>query len=107
MKLFRRISASALAALVGATTLAAQAPATPPAQQVITFDQALHLALTQSTLIKQAENANSIDATSVKQSRLAFLPNLSLSASTADNLGRNFSESEGAIVNQTTQSVNG
>src|SRR5262245_53764037 len=108
MKLFRTISASTLLALVGAAALDAQAPVTQPApDQVITFDQALHLALTQSTLIKQAENANSIDATSVKQSKLAFLPNLSLSASTADNLGRNFSESEGRVVDQTTQSVNG
>jgi outer membrane protein len=86
----------------------AQTPATSLASDpVITFDQALHLALSQSAAIKQAENANSIDATSVKQSRLAFLPNLSLSASTADNLGRNFSESEGRVVDQTTQSVNG
>jgi len=108
MKLLRTISASALLVLVGAAALDAQTPAPQPApDQVITFEQALHLALTQNTLIKQAENANSIDATSVKQSKLAFLPNLSLSASTADNLGRNFSESEGAIVNQTTQSVNG
>ena len=107
MKQFRWMMVSTLVAVGSATRLGAQAPATPPAQHVITFDEALHLALSQNTLIKQAENANSIDATSVKQSRLAFLPNLSLSASTADNLGRNFSESEGRVVDQTSQSVNG
>jgi outer membrane protein len=107
MKQFCRIVASTLLVLGGAAAADAQAPATRPAQQVITFDQALKLALSQSTTIKQAENTASLDATSVKQSRMAFLPNLSVSANTANNVGRNFSESEGTIVTQNTQSVNG
>src|ERR1041385_1102499 len=103
MNQFRRMVASTLLVLGGATVADAQAAPTPPSA-VITFDEALKLALSQSTVIKQAENSASLDATSVKQSKLAFLPNLSVSASTAENLGRSFSQSDGAIVDQTTQS---
>ena len=106
MKLFRRILATAFVAVGSAATLGAQAAPTP-SSQVITFDEALKLALSQSTVIKQAENTASLDATSVKQSKMAFVPNLSVSASTADNLGRNFSQSDGRIIDQTSQSVNG
>jgi outer membrane protein len=41
----------------------------------------------------------------VRLQQLQFLPSLSLSTSGAQNLGRSFNESEGRIVDQTTQSM--
>jgi len=88
--------------------LGAQQPvgrSAPPAT-VVTFDQALKLALTQNTGIKQAQNAAALNSTAVTQSKLAFLPNLSISANTAQNYGRNFSQTDGQIINTTTNTLN-
>ena len=94
--------------LVVALSAGAQQPvgtSGPPAT-VITFDQALKLALTQNTGVKQAQNAAALNSAAVTQSKLAFLPNLSVSANTAQDYGRNFSQSEGTIINTTTNSLN-
>src|SRR3954465_4007996 len=76
------------------------------ATQPITFDDAVRIALAQSTTIRQAKNTAAMDAASVQQQKLSFLPDLRVSTSTASTLGRNFSEAEGRIVDQTTQSLN-
>ena len=95
-------------ALAAFASLGAQQPAgqaAPPAT-VISFDQALKLALTQNTGVKQAQNAAALNSATVTQSKLAFLPNLSLTANTAQDYGRNFSQSEGQIINTTTNTLN-
>ena len=86
--------------------LAAQQPASAPAR-MITFDDALRLALQQNTTVKQAENTAAMNSANVAQSKLAFLPNLSISANSAQNYGRNFSQSDGQIVDQTINTMNG
>jgi len=105
-----------LALLVaGAPALGAQgaqpaqsAQATQPTQpaQSITFDDAIRIALRQNTTLKQATNSAALDAATVRQQRLQFLPDLRVTTNTGQNYGRSFSESEGRIIDQTTQSLN-
>jgi outer membrane protein len=95
-------------ALMGASRLDGQQPAAsaaPPAT-VVTFDQALKIALTQSTGIKQAQNTAALNSAAVTQQKLAFLPNLSLSANTAQSYGNNFNTTDGQLVNTTTNTLN-
>ena len=87
---------------VAAPVLGAQ---TSPAQ-TITFDDAIRIALRQNTTLRQANNAASLNAASVKQARLSFLPDLRLTTSTGQNYGRTFSTDEGRIIDQTTNSLN-
>src|SRR5215218_1254787 len=76
------------------------------AQQKITFDEAVTIALRQNVSLLQAKNAAAVQSAEVTQQKLQFLPNLSLNTSTGQSYGRSFSQSEGAIINQTTESVN-
>ena len=85
--------------------LPAQQTASPPSGQRITFDDAISLALKQNIAVRQAANAADLSDATVKQQKLQLLPDLRLSLSGADNVGRNFSQSDGAIVNQQTQSL--
>jgi outer membrane protein len=89
-------------------TLGAQQPvgSPPAAGTVVTFDQALKLALTQNTGVKQAQNSAALSSAAVTQSKLAFLPNLNVTANTAQDYGRNFSQTDGQIFNTTTNTVN-
>ena len=93
---------------VAAAALAATAPLSaqqPTAAKTITYDEAIGLALTQNLAVKQAENATSLSEAAVKQQQQQLLPDLRLSVSGANNVGRNFSQSDGAIINQQTQSL--
>jgi outer membrane protein len=91
---------SVLSVLGGAAALPAQEP------RVITFDDAVRIALTRNATLRQAANAASLDAVAVQQAKRQFLPDLRLSAQTAQNYGRSFSEAEGRTLNETTQSLN-
>lgn len=97
-----RVGALAAAALFGA---AGQAIAQQPAKTV-TFDDALRIALEQNTGVRQAKNSAALSSATVTQQKLAFLPNLSLSTNTGQSYGRNFSTSDGRIVDQTTNTLN-
>ena len=74
--------------------------------QTITFDDAIRIALRQNTSLQQASNAAENNAAAVKQQRLSFLPDLRLSTNTGQSYGRTFSQDEGRIINETTQSLN-
>jgi outer membrane protein len=94
--------------LLGAPTLAAQTPTatTSTAQpQVITLQEAVRIALQRNTQLRQAENSAELDELAVRTARQAFIPDLALRTSTSQSYGRNFSQDEGRIVNQTTESV--
>lgn len=99
----QRLLTLAAAVLAVAAPLAAQQPA---AAQTITYQEALRLALSQNIAVKQAENASSLGEATVRQQKLQLLPDFRLSVSGANNVGRNFSQSDGAIINQQTQSLN-
>ena len=97
-----------IGAMIAGVPLGGQQPAplAPRPATPITFDQALKLALTQNTGVKQAQNSAALSGATVTQQKLAFLPSLSLSANTAQAYGRNFSQSEGTILNTTTNTLN-
>jgi outer membrane protein len=73
--------------------------------ETITFDDAIRIALKQNTTLEQANNAAALDAANVRQQRLSFLPDLRVSTNTGQNYGRSFSQEEGRIIDQTTQSL--
>ena len=98
MKLMFCLTAGALAA-----ASVAGAQGTPP--QRITYDDAVAIALKQNVSVKQAENATLLSNATVSQQQKQFLPNLSLSVSGSNNVGRNFSQSEGTIINQQSQAL--
>src|ERR1051326_5421709 len=94
--------------VAAAPTLGAQQPvgSPPAAATVVSFDQALKLALTQNTGVRQAQNSAALGSAAVTQSKLAFLPNLNVTANTAQDYGRNFSQADGQILNTTTNTAN-
>ncbi len=80
-----------------------------PAQaqkRVITFDEAVQIALDQNIALKRAANSLELQAIGVSRQRFDFLPNLTFSTSGSQSYGRSFNFDEGAIVNQTTNGLN-
>ena len=96
------INRSLIAVLIAAP-LAAQQPRAP---QRVTFTDAISIALKQNISVRQAQNSAAMSDAAVSQAKQAFLPDLRLSVSGANSVGRNFNQSEGAIINQQTQSMN-
>jgi outer membrane protein len=90
----------------GGSAVAQQSASGPAPARAITFDDALRLALRQNTTVRQAENSAAMNSATVTQQKLAFLPNLSISANSAQNYGRNFSQTDGQIVDQTINTMN-
>lgn len=99
MKYIDLLATTLTAAMLAAPPLYAQAP------QSITMDQAMRIALKQNGDLRIARNTASMDAAAVKQARSQFLPDLRLSTQTGQSYGRSFNESEGRIVDQTTNSA--
>jgi outer membrane protein len=102
-------AAAAVVVALGTGALGAQAtPAAPTGAppRVITFEEALRIALQQNATVRQARNATELNAAAVREARLSFLPDLRLNTQGAQTYGRNFNENEGQIVDQTTQSLN-
>jgi outer membrane protein len=104
---------AAMAALASASIplrpLAAQTAAAPAANapaRTITFDDAIDIALERSTAILQAKNAAALDATAVRQQRLAFLPDLRFSANTAQAYGRSAGQTGSSTLDGTARSLN-
>jgi outer membrane protein len=88
-----------------AGTLAAASVAGAQARQRITYDDAVAIALKQNISVKQAENATQLSDATVKQQQKQFLPNLSLNVSGSNNVGRSFSQTEGAVIDQQSQAL--
>jgi outer membrane protein len=72
--------------LMAALVLAAPGAAAGQQPQSITFDQALELALRQSTAIARAENQQTLDALAVEDAQMRFVPDLRLSTSGAQDV---------------------
>jgi len=88
-----------------AVIFAATAATVASAQQTVTFDDALRLALSQNIAVKQAENSATLSSAAVEQQKMQALPNLSLNLNGSNNVGRNFSQSEGRVIDQQSQSL--
>src|SRR5581483_1877445 len=77
----------------------------PPADNTITFDDAITMALKQNVGVRQAQNAADLSDADVKAQKMQLLPDLKLSVSGADNVGRSLSGTDGSLVNTQTQSL--
>ncbi|HEX5580111.1 MAG TPA: TolC family protein, partial [Gemmatimonadaceae bacterium] len=98
--------APSLGPALGAQTQPPVATVATGAQpRVITLREAVDLALQRNITLRQAENASALDELAVRTARQAFLPDFSFSTRSSQSYGRNFSQEEGRIVNQTTESV--
>jgi len=69
---------------------------------VISFDQAVNIALDQNTSLKRASNEVRRAETNVWAERMDWAPNATLSSGLSRNFGRSFSQEEGGIVDQST-----
>src|SRR2546423_6750156 len=109
---YQRFGTAVVAAILAAASVTSRLGAEQPAKAaaapptVITFDQALKLALTQNTGIKQAQNTAALNSAAVAQSKLAFLPNLSISANTGQTYGNSFNTTDGTLASTTTNTLN-
>jgi outer membrane protein len=67
------------------------------AQTVLTFDDAVSIALDQNVALRRARNNVELQATSVTQARAARLPNFNLNSSTGRNWGLQFDLTTGKL----------
>ena len=89
------------AAMVAAPTVGAAQSTAPGAK--IGLQDAIGIALRQSVLVKQSENAVASSATGVSEAKNAFLPTLALNTSSARSVGRAGTNS---IASSSSQSLN-
>src|SRR4051812_15686345 len=104
MSLFRSITA--VVTLVGAAALGAPLAAQGgPAPQRITLDDAIGIALKGNVAVRQAQNTVDLSETAVQQQKQQLLPDLRLSLSGSEAIGRSFNQTEGTIVDQQSQAL--
>jgi outer membrane protein len=104
----RRSGAGLVAGLFALVALPAQAQVPgAPAPRVISFEEAIEIALERNPTIRTAENNSRLDAIAVRQEKTAFLPDLRFSTSTSQRYGRNFNQEEGRITNTSSNSISG
>jgi outer membrane protein len=94
------IAMTALAWVLGTFSAAAQTPS-----QVITLNDAITIALERNIDLQQAQVDAALSDVAVSEARQQFLPDLQLDAVGARNYGRNFNQTEGRILEQTTESI--
>lgn len=84
-----------------------QKQAVPPADQTITFSDAISMALKQNVSVRQAENASQLSDATVKEQKMQLLPNLQLNVTGAENVGGslNSQTAPGGVLNQQAQSL--
>lgn len=96
----KTLLAAALACLcIGSAAFAQDA-------RVITYEEAIQIALEQNADLKQTENAARLDELDVRQARNQFLPDLNVGVQGGQSFGRSFSESEGTTIDTDAQSAN-
>lgn len=70
---------------------------TPQAQQTITFEEAVRIALDQNTQLRQTANQVHLREIGVQSARAAFLPSFNLSTGTGTNFGLSFDTNVGEL----------
>jgi len=73
--------------------------------RVITFDDAMRIALERNGTLRQAQIAAEASSVAVDQARAQFLPDLSLSSRGGKSHGRTFNEAEGRVIDTSTDTV--
>ena len=74
--------------------------------RLITFNEAVRTALEQNIELRQAQNAAASAEVGVSEARMQFVPDLRLGLSGSQNYGRNFNETEGRIIDESSRSAN-
>src|SRR5687767_13534530 len=97
---------AACCALVGATLFFASSKLEGQTPQVITFRDAIRIALERNSSLKLARNASELDEAALRQERAQRVPDFRYNASNAQTYGRTFNRSEGRVENRSTQTVN-
>lgn len=93
--------------VMAAAALTAAAPALGAQQtQVITFRDAIRIALERNTSLRIARNSSELDEVTLRQERAQRVPDFRFNTSTAQTYGRTFNQSEGRVENRSTQTVN-
>jgi len=97
----KRIGIGTALVLLAAAPAAAQQTA-----RVVTYQEAVAIALEQSTGVRLAANVAASDAATVRQSQQAFLPSLQVSTSGSQSYGRGFDQGAGQVTTQSTRALN-
>ena len=80
-------------------------PASAQTPQVITFNDAIDIALEHNADLRQAQIDAAEGDVGVSDARAHFLPEVSLNATGGRNYGSNFDQTEGRVLKQTTNSL--
>lgn len=88
------------AVCVGTPVLAQQA-----VPQRITFEQAVGIALERNGAVRQAQNTSDLSNANVRQQKLSLLPDLRMNVSGSETVGRAFNQTEGTVIDQSTQAL--
>lgn len=96
---------SALAALALSGAAFAQNAPPPAGARIISFKEAIRIALEQNVTVRAAQNSAALGEVSVSEATGQFLPNLTLSSTGSRNFGRSFDQQAGEVVSQTTKSL--
>ena len=73
--------------------------------RIITFKEAVRIALEQNTTLRQAQNAAALGKVDVSEARGQFLPDLRLSTQGSKNFGRSFDDTGGTVVDRSSNAV--
>ena len=71
--------------------------------RVITFEEAVRIALEQNISLRQAQNTAASAEVGVSEARMEFVPDLRFNTGSSQNYARNFSETEGRIVDESSR----
>lgn len=96
---------SALAALALSGAAFAQNAPPPAGARIISFKEAIRIALEQNVTVRAAQNSAALGEVGVSEATGQFLPNLTVSSTGSRNFGRSFDQQAGEVVSQTTKSL--
>lgn len=74
--------------------------------RVITYPEAVRIALERNSELRQVQTGERIDEVAVSEARAQFLPDFRVNTQNAKVYGRSFDEADGRVVNQTSRTFN-
>src|SRR5262245_56364600 len=94
-----------VAGVLALVSLAACGAAGAQNARIITFQEAIRIALDQNVSVRQAEHTAALGQVAVSEARGQFLPNLTFSTSGSQNFGRNSDSLQNQSTSQNTRSA--
>jgi outer membrane protein len=106
----KRIAVAWLAALAtlavnGAAIAQNAPPAAAPGARIISFQEAIRIALEQNISVRAAQNSAALGKVNVSEAKGQFLPNLTFSSTGSQDFGRNSDAAQGQLGNQHSLSL--